>query len=98
MGVGEVLWGLGRFVGGVRSGTEPWGRVEPVGEVSVGLFGWVWAGSAELGEGADAGEGGVVECRFMAIGWGDAGSVFVCGSRSFAGSVNRRVRTVFCVG
>ena len=38
-----------------------WGRVEPVGEVPVGLFVGVWAGLAELGESADTGEGGEVE-------------------------------------
>ena len=50
--------GLLGVSGRVRS---VWGRVELVGEVSVGLFAGVWAGLAELWEGADTGEGGEVE-------------------------------------
>ena len=61
MRVREVPWGFGRFVGRIRSGLKRLGRVEPVGEVPVGLFAGVWAGLAELGESADTGEGGEVE-------------------------------------
>ena len=61
MGVREVLAGLGWFVGVFGRVWSVWGRVEPVGDVSVGLFGWVWAGSAELWQAADTGEGGEVK-------------------------------------
>ena len=61
------LCGCARFRGGSDgllgvSGRvwSVWGRVEPVGEVPVGLFAGVWAGLAELWEGAEAGEGGEV--------------------------------------
>ena len=61
MRVREVLAGFGRFVGVSGRVRSVWGRVEPVGEVSVGLFAGVWAGLAELWEAADTGEGGEVE-------------------------------------
>ena len=61
------LWGWVRFCGGWAGLLGVFGRVRSLGDVwnlwetfSYGLFGWVWAGSAELGEGVDAGESGVM--------------------------------------